>query len=183
MDLNNMIFSTGSTFIFGTWICEADNNGKLQSHLLKDSKHHEDDSISTTTTDQISGRFAQLIVSDSTQVPQLCASDSNSRSASELESYPSPFGKPSSFLMGLKNAALTYQEYNSEYAQNPFKKSNLPLLGLLNMATSYQARLREVLDPVLRMPLKGAQEGLVLTITSQDCIVHWPDSVPEDNST
>ena len=33
------------------------------------------------------------------------------------------------------------------------------------------------------MPLKGAQEGLVLTIISQDCIVHWPDSVPEDNST
>ena len=74
--------------------------------------------------------------------------------------------------MGLKNAALTYQEYNSEYAQNPFKKSDLPPLGLLNMATSYQARLREVLDPVLRMPLKGAQEGLVLTVTSQDCIVH-----------
>ena len=33
------------------------------------------------------------------------------------------------------------------------------------------------------MPLKGAQEGLVLTITSQDCIVHWPGSVPEDSST
>ena len=33
------------------------------------------------------------------------------------------------------------------------------------------------------MPLKGAQEGLVLTITSQDCIVHWPDSVPEDSGT
>jgi hypothetical protein len=36
---------------------------------------------------------------------------------------------------------------------------------------------------VLRMPLKGAQEGLVLTITSQDCIVHWSGSVPEDSST
>ena len=33
------------------------------------------------------------------------------------------------------------------------------------------------------MPLKGAQEGLVLTITSQDCIVHWPGSVPEDSGT
>ena len=69
MDLDNMIFSTGSTFNFGSWICEANNNGKLQSRLLEDLKHHEDDSIPTTTTDQISGRFAQLIVSDSTQVP------------------------------------------------------------------------------------------------------------------
>ena len=115
MDLNNMIFSTGSTFIFGSWICEADNNGKLQSRLLEDSKHHEDYSIPATTTDQISGRFAQLMVSDSTQVSRLYASGSNSGSASEIESYPSSFGKPSSFLVGLKNAALTYQEYNSEY--------------------------------------------------------------------
>lgn len=33
------------------------------------------------------------------------------------------------------------------------------------------------------MPLKGAQEGLVLTVTSQDYIVHWPDSTFEINST
>jgi len=57
MDLNNMIFSTGSTFIFGSWICEAGDDGKLQSHLLEDSVHHEDLSILATTTDQITGRF------------------------------------------------------------------------------------------------------------------------------
>ena len=33
------------------------------------------------------------------------------------------------------------------------------------------------------MPLKGAQKGLVLTITSQDYIVRWPGSIPEDEST
>ena len=33
------------------------------------------------------------------------------------------------------------------------------------------------------MPLKEAQEGLVLTIASQDCIVHWPGSVPEGSGT
>ena len=51
------------------------------------------------------------------------------------------------------------------------------------MAESYQARPEGSLDPVLRMPLKGAQEGLILTITSQDCIVHWLGSVPEDSGT
>ena len=66
MDLDNMIFSTRSTFIFGSWICEADDNGKLQSRVLKDSNHHEDYSISATTTDQITERFAQLMMSDST---------------------------------------------------------------------------------------------------------------------
>ena len=85
--------------------------------------------------------------------------------------------------MGLKNVALAYQEYNSEYTQSLFKKSGPFPFGLHNMATSYQAWPEGSLDPVLRMPLKGAQEGLVLTITSQDCIVHWPGSVPKDSGT
>ena len=113
MDLDNMIFSTGSTFIFGSWICEAGDDGKLQSRLLEDSDHHED-VFSATTTDQVTRRFAQLMMSDSTQVSWLYASDSNSGSASEMESDPSSFKNLSSFPMGLQNAASAYQEYNSE---------------------------------------------------------------------
>ena len=101
MDLDNMIFSTGSTFIFGSWICEAGDNGKLQSRLLEDSVHHENFPISATMTDQITARFAQLVMSDSTQVPWLCASNSNSGFASEMESDPSSFENPNSFPMGL----------------------------------------------------------------------------------
>ena len=162
-DLDNMIFSTGSTFIFGSWICEADDNGKLQSRLLEDSNHHENHSISATTTGQLTERFARLAMSDSTQVSRPCASDSNSGSASEMESYPSSSGKLSSFSMGLKNAALVYQDYNLGCTQSLFKKSGPFLFGLHNMATSYQIRPEGSLDLVLRMPLKGAQEGLVLT--------------------
>lgn len=33
------------------------------------------------------------------------------------------------------------------------------------------------------MPLKAAQQGLVLTVTSQDCIIHWPNTTFEANST
>jgi len=178
-----MIFSTGSTFIFGSWIYEAGNDGKLQSRLLEDSVHHEDFFISTTTIGQITRRFAQLMTSDSTQVSRLCASDSNSGSASEMESDPSSFEDPSSFPTGLQNAASAYQEYNSENTQNLFKKLDPFPFGLHNMAKSYQAWPKGPLNTVLRMPLKGAQEGLVLTITSQDCIVHWPGSIPEDSST
>ena len=50
------------------------------------------------------------------------------------------------------------------------------------MAKSYQALLEGSLDPVFRIPLKGAQEGLVLTITSQDCIIHWPGSVQDSGT-
>ena len=52
MDLVNMIFSMGSIFIFGSWICEAGDDGKLQSRLLEDSDHHEDLSILVTTRDE-----------------------------------------------------------------------------------------------------------------------------------
>ena len=79
--------------------------------------------------------------------------------------------------------ASAYQGYNSEYIQSSFKKSEHFPFELYNIAKSYQAWPEGSLDPMLRMPLKGAQEGLVLTITSQDCIVHWPGSVPEDSGT
>jgi hypothetical protein len=59
-NLDNTIFSTGSTFIFGSWICEADDDGKLQGHLIEDLARHEDLTISTTTTDQLAGRFTWL---------------------------------------------------------------------------------------------------------------------------
>ena len=77
----------------------------------------------------------------------------------------------------------TYQEYYSEYTESTSKKLGPLLFGLHNMATSYQTQPEGSTNPVLRMPLKGAQEGLVLTITSQDCIVHWPGTVPEDDGT
>ena len=77
----------------------------------------------------------------------------------------------------------TYQEYYSEFTESTSKKLGPLPFGLHNMATSYQTWCEGSTYPVLRMPLKGAQEGLVLTITSQDYIIHWPGSIPEDSST
>jgi hypothetical protein len=51
------------------------------------------------------------------------------------------------------------------------------------MATSYQALLQDSTSPVRRIPLTGAQEGFVLTVTSQDYIVHWSGSISEDGNT
>jgi len=51
------------------------------------------------------------------------------------------------------------------------------------MAKSYQGQFERSFNPMLGIPLTGGQEGLVLTITSQDCIIHWLGSVPEDSGT
>ena len=151
-----MIFSKGSTFIFGSWICEAGDDGKLQGRLLEDSDHHQDHPISMITIDQLAGRFAQLVISNPTQFSQIHVSDSNSSSASETKSYPSSFGKPSSFLTKLRDMTSTCQEYYSEHTQNTSKKSGLFPFGLHNMATSYQTWHEGSTYPMLRMPLKGA---------------------------
>ena len=122
-------------------------------------------------------------MSNLARIPRLHASDSDSSSISEAKSYPSSFGKPSSFLTKLRNMTTTYQEYYSEYTESTSKKSGPFPFRLHNMATSYQTWPEGSTYPVFRMPLKGAQEGLVLTITSQDYIVHWPGTVLEDDDT
>jgi hypothetical protein len=74
--------------------------------------------------------------------------------------------------MGLWNAASTYQEFNSGFLQSSFKKLDPFPLGFNNMATSYQALLYGSTSPIQGVPLTGAQEDLILTITSQYYIVH-----------
>jgi hypothetical protein len=144
-----MTFSIGSTFIFESWICEVDDDGKLQGHLLKDSARHEDLTISMTVTDQLAGRFTRLTMFDPTQISWPTDFDSNLGSAFEMESYLGSFCDVlSSFLLGLHNIASIYQEFNSGFLQSSFKKPDPFSLGLNNVATSYQALLQGSTSPV-----------------------------------
>jgi hypothetical protein len=63
-----MFFPMGSTFIFGSWICEADGDGKFQGRHLEDSEHHEAHVVSTTTADRLTKRISQLMMSDPTRI-------------------------------------------------------------------------------------------------------------------
>jgi hypothetical protein len=51
------------------------------------------------------------------------------------------------------------------------------------MATSYQALLHGPTSLIRGVPLTRAQEDLILTITSQDYILHWSGSIPKDDNT
>jgi hypothetical protein len=57
-DLNNMIFPTETTFIFGSYICEADGDDKLHSHLRIDSGLHKGLTDSTTAANQLTEEFS-----------------------------------------------------------------------------------------------------------------------------
>jgi hypothetical protein len=79
--------------------------------------------------------------------------------------------------MGLWNIASIHQEINSSLLQNSSIKLGPFPFGLKNMAKSCQILFQEAARSVRRVPLVGAQEGLVLTITPQDCLIHWLGSV------
>jgi hypothetical protein len=66
-----MIFLAGSAFIFVSWICEADDNGKLQSRLMEISAPQASPDVSMTTLDQLAEEFSHLSISDSTRTREV----------------------------------------------------------------------------------------------------------------
>jgi hypothetical protein len=60
-----MIFLTGSTFIFRSWIYEADDKGKLQGRLLKDQENQKDHTLSMRWIKELAGRLSRLAMSES----------------------------------------------------------------------------------------------------------------------
>jgi hypothetical protein len=81
-------------------------------------------------------------------------------------------------MIELRNVASTLQNINSNLLQvSPRKLSRLPT-RLNNVARTYQDLLQNTAGPVRRLCLTEAQEGLVLFVTSKDCLVHWPGTFP-----
>jgi hypothetical protein len=64
-NLDDMIFLMGSTFIFGSWICEADDKGKLQGRLLEDQENQKDLTLSARSTKELTERLSRLAMSKS----------------------------------------------------------------------------------------------------------------------
>jgi hypothetical protein len=97
----------GSIFIFGSWVCEADDKGNLQGCLVEALEAHEGLTLPTKLTKDLTER---LTVSESTRAPTITSLDLTSGSDSPSESYLGSFkDKPSPFLIGLQNAASILQ--------------------------------------------------------------------------
>jgi hypothetical protein len=71
MDFDDMIFPMGSIFIFGSWVCEADNKGNLHGHLVEALEAHEDLTLSTKLTEDLE----KLTVSEPTRAPTMINPD------------------------------------------------------------------------------------------------------------
>jgi hypothetical protein len=49
-DFDDMIFPMGSIFIFGSWVCKANDKDNLHGHLIKALEAHKDLTLSTKVT-------------------------------------------------------------------------------------------------------------------------------------
>jgi len=154
----------------------VDDEGKLQGRLLEDRDDQEDLALSTRSTKELAGRLSRLMMSESTPVSPTIEFNSDSRTE------PTSEANPGSFPMGLLNTASIHQKISSGLLQNPSMKLGPLPIGLNNIARSYQDLLQEVAGLVRRLRLTGAQEGLILTMTSQDCLVHWPGPIPKSSN-
>jgi hypothetical protein len=174
-----MIFLMGSTFIFGSWVYEADDEGNLHGCLIEALEAYEDLTLPIGLAEDLTKRFSGLMMPESTQAPTITDLDLVSGSDSSSESNLGSFGiEPSSFPIGLRNAASTLQEINSNLLQVSSKKlCHLPT-RLNSVAKTYQDSLRGMTGWIQKLQLTGAQEGLMLTVTPKDCLVHWSGTCP-----
>jgi hypothetical protein len=173
---DNMIFPKGSIFIFGSWVCEADDKANLQGRLIETLEAYEELTLPMKFTEDLTER---LTVSESTRTQTTNSLDLTFGLDSPSESYLGYVkDKPSSFPIGLRNTASTLQEINSNLFQVSSKKLSRHSIGLNNMAKTYQDLLKNTAGRVRRLHHPGAQEGLILTITSKDCLIHWPGTCP-----
>ena len=90
MDLDDMIFSAGTTFIFGSWICKVDDNDKLQSCLMEILVPQASPDMSTTTLDQLAEKFLHLSISDSTRTQEVTINHDSRSDMSPLSGLEIP---------------------------------------------------------------------------------------------
>jgi hypothetical protein len=161
MDFDDMIFLMGSTFIFRSWVCKANNEGNLHGCLIKALEAHEDLTLSTGLAEDLAERFLCLTMPESTQALTRTdldlVSGSDSSSGSNLGSFQI---KPSSFPIGLWNASTTLQEINSNLLQVFSKKLGHFPTGLNNMAKAYQDSLQGMTGRILKLQLTRHRKDL-----------------------
>jgi hypothetical protein len=102
MDFDDMIFPMESIFIFGSWVCKANDEGNLQGCLIEAQEAREEFTLSTGSAEDLAKRFSGLMMSESTRASMTTRLDLMSGSDSSLKFDPGSFrDKPSSFSIGL----------------------------------------------------------------------------------
>ena len=109
----------------------------------------------------------------------------NSNSNKEMEHNPNSdaiFKTKEPHLIGLKDTTTIVKEYKPCCFRPHTLKKSSGIYGLRNTASIYQHFTQDKMDSARKILLGGAQEGMIMTVTPQDCVVHWPGSFTSEEA-
>ena len=156
-----MTFSAGTTFVFGSWIYKADGDGKLRTRLQEEKEF--DDEVEY----ELAEKMTKLSTSDPTQNEEESGYKTDFEKEIQSDSKTIFITREPS-LIRLGDTTTVAKEYDSYDS-----KKNLGTYGLRNAASIYQHFTQDKMNSARRILLEGAQEGMIMTVTPQDCVVHW----------
>ena len=152
-----MAFSAGTTFVFGSWICEAGGDGKLRTHLREEKEF--DDEVEYELVE----KMTKLSTLDPTRNEEESGYETDSEkkmehdsnSDKEMEHNPNLdaiFKTKEPSLIGLRDTTTIVKEYN------PYNsKKNSGAYGLYNTTSIYQHFTQDKMNSVRKIFLEGAQ--------------------------
>jgi hypothetical protein len=201
-------FNRGDTFVFGSWVCTADDAGSFQRRLTMTPNPKSGlVTLPEVVTGDLAGKFGEISIYNQHADFELgSASNSNSTSSwailCESATQPSCADSPlhEHVPYGLCNVsrahanALTARragkeiasEYNSDSNTAPgYNSDSNPVFGYYSNS-SYEFDFRSDPDEpesenhTTEQPLSGPASGLVITSTPAGRFVYWPDRKPAD---
>ncbi|KAF8725758.1 hypothetical protein HU200_020310 [Digitaria exilis] len=189
-------FEAGASFIFGSWLCIANQEGELQHHLRDEAaapalprvQTAPQRSRKTPNSDTISGSYPTRRSTWHPKQIQSRADHDNptptkGQDQATCPRLPGGLRITSEFRQGSTIRTVTatprvsrnpgYNPRGTKTSSRGSRASQFPF-GLTNSAAVHQKHLKKkVLQP------RGATSDLVLTTTPSGVIVHWPDMDPE----
>jgi hypothetical protein len=145
----DMTFPTGSTFVFGSWVCTVGDSGKLHNRLVETDVDQAPLALRQDTLEDLVKNFDGFLISSLTRMWK------------QLKSFESKFS-----MLALKPS----ENYGPSLARFP--------LGLKNTASVYQTAVSRLMPstPIMEeeeeVPPIGSQQVLVLIAMSEGRIIH-----------
>jgi hypothetical protein len=194
----SVAFNRGDTFVFGSWVCTADDAGFFQRRLTMTPNLKTGlVTLPEVITDNLAGKFGEIsLYNQHADFESGSASNSNSTSpwvtAWESATEPSCADAPlhEHFPYGLCNAsrvhaeALAARRADKEIVSDYSSDSN-PASGYYS-DSSYEFDFGsdpdkpESENSTTEQPLLGPATSLVITSTPAGRFVYWPDRKPVD---
>jgi hypothetical protein len=201
-------FKRGDTFVFGSWVCTADDAGSFQLHLTMPPNPETGlVTLPEVVTGNLTGKFDEISLYNQHADFEL-GSDSNSNSTSPWAIACEPATQPSRaaypprerFAHGPRNVSRAHSkapttrrvgkeivpEYNSDSDTTPgYNSDSNPLSGFYS-DSSYEFDFGsdpdepEFENNITEQPLSRPASGLVITPTPAGRFVYWPDRKPAD---